>query len=841
MSGSATNKIFRAIEPIVRMGGAVHWLHPREKAPIGNNWQLKPVATLAQLKESHRDGYNVGIRLGGPSRVNGDYLHVLDIDIRVDEAAEEAWEALEELFPNTDFSDFPTVQSGSGGKSRHIYFLTSEPFTSRKLAHSEARFVGKDGKKHWEWEIELFGTGKQVAMPPSIHPNGKPYRWITPLDFDAIDIGAGPFISAEDIETALETDDEGPTSTERLGLTLKEAAEMLDLLPLDEWCDDHDGWVKVGMALHHEFDGSDEALKLWIKFSKQSEKFELRECRYRWRTFKDEKDKIVRMATIRMVADTQKILAGFDELEEDDFEGEEEDSELDGPEEAPRQPAEAAETEKDDPDAPDLSIIGRSNVPAPELPLDVFGDVWVRQLQNWAENASAPVDYVAAALLTSAAAVIGNTRWVRVNHGWVEPSTLWMQIIGSPSSNKSPATDQVVKCVTELETYWNRGYGEELKAWQEQKRVAAIVRRKWEKEVTAAVENGGDPIPMPPAAVEPRKPGRKRLRVVDATAEALQMVLADNQRGILYHRDELAGWYQNLERYSGSSDRPLWLEAYGGRDYKVDRVKNEGEPMVIPYMSVCLFGGIQPDKLNEILDSADDGLQARFLPVWPDEGPDGWCETPLDNSIGKMAFEELGHLRMVEGEDGVLQPKVLPLSPSAKKLFREWKTQRKVNDGYVFGKLDNAYGKATGHVAKLALVLEHLYYAAEPFTGEPPTEISLRAMKGAIRLREEYFKVMQKRVYGLHSFSEEDQNANALARYIAANKPKVVNSRSIRRNFVVPGLKGDSTKTDAAIARLVELNWLLPDAGKKPGRGRPAKNFKVNPKLWKVLDAVKRS
>jgi hypothetical protein len=194
------------IAPLVRAGVSVILLHERQKRPIGEDWSNQPTKTLAELKKAYRDGNNVGIRLGKWSEIEeGEYLHCIDVDIRDPARASEARAKLKELFPGVRFARLPTVQSGSGGESRHVYFTTSQAFPSRKLAHSANKIVGADGKQHWAWEIDLFGTGKQVAAPPSIHPDtGKPYRWLVEADFIV-----PPHIDVELIESFFEDEDKG--------------------------------------------------------------------------------------------------------------------------------------------------------------------------------------------------------------------------------------------------------------------------------------------------------------------------------------------------------------------------------------------------------------------------------------------------------------------------------------------------------------------------------------------------------------------------------------------------------------------------------------------------------
>ena len=53
----------------------------------------------------------------------------------------------------------------------------------------------------------------------------------------------------------------------------------------------------------------------------------------------------------------------------------------------------------------------------------------------------------------------------------------------------------------------------------------------------------------------------------DTTPEKVGTLLRDNPKGLLLYREEMAGWIGSFGRYSssGSSERAMWVEAYGGR------------------------------------------------------------------------------------------------------------------------------------------------------------------------------------------------------------------------------------------------------------------------------------
>jgi hypothetical protein len=64
------------------LGFAVHWLHQKSKRPVETKWTTGPRKTWAELEGLYRDGYNVGVRLGKPSKLENGYLGCIDFDIK---------------------------------------------------------------------------------------------------------------------------------------------------------------------------------------------------------------------------------------------------------------------------------------------------------------------------------------------------------------------------------------------------------------------------------------------------------------------------------------------------------------------------------------------------------------------------------------------------------------------------------------------------------------------------------------------------------------------------------------------------------------------------------------
>jgi hypothetical protein len=478
----------------------------------------------------------------------------------------------------------------------------------------------------------------------------------------------------------------------------------------------------------------------------------------------------------------------------------------------------------------------------PPFPPECLGDFWAYWVLAVAEGASAPVDYTGSILLAVAATLIGNARWVSPWRGWSEPPFLWVGNVGDPSSGKSPAADPLITIVRRIEKRSAKDFAGQLKEWKAAVASATAHRKNWEKQVRKALADGNPAPPMPAAAVEPPMPHCARIVTSDTTIEELGAIEAKQAKGFAVLRDELSGWYASLGRYSRSdADRAFWVEGYGGRPYKIDRVRLNGAPIEIERHCLGLFGAITPDRLVEMLESPDDGLTSRILWSWPNKVPARRPNQAADINVAAVALQLLWELPLVTADDPDqenAEPQSSPfycnLSKDAAEVFTEWWVNHHNHE--LVGPLAGPKGKMPGHVLRLALVLEHLWWCGAggiAFPPEnPPATIGEKAVTAAIVLCQDYFAVMAERVFGDAAVPEADRLASVLARYIYDRRDlKVLNARSTRRNAGLPGLR-DSEKMSIAIDVMVEADWLVPAPTRAGGTiGRRRADWLINPRL----------
>lgn len=194
--------ILKEAERLYALGLGVHFIRPGSKAPVKSGWSGPIRDDLETLRREYKPGYGLGVRLGEASKIDGGYLANIDIDIKSADPRHraEALAKLDELFPCLR-DKAPIVRTGYGLR---LFIKTAQPVKSGKLAASNERCEvlmptaeitrGQEDALSKEklaagyrvrpaWEIEFMSVGRQVVLPPSIHPETKkPYTWERPLN-----------------------------------------------------------------------------------------------------------------------------------------------------------------------------------------------------------------------------------------------------------------------------------------------------------------------------------------------------------------------------------------------------------------------------------------------------------------------------------------------------------------------------------------------------------------------------------------------------------------------------------------------------------------------------------
>lgn len=476
---------------------------------------------------------------------------------------------------------------------------------------------------------------------------------------------------------------------------------------------------------------------------------------------------------------------------------------------------------------PDTTVLRLGRRAPPALPLDLFGPHWSAWITRTAEAGATAPDYVACNLLATASGLIGNARWPQATPGWHEPPHLWIGAVGDSGTNKSSGADALMRDVLPaIEARMAGDFPDRLREWKAKAEAVKAATETWQKDVRTAVGLGNAP-PLAPAEAE-AEPQAPRLRQNDVTVERVATLLAHAApKGLLITRDELAGWLLGLTNYNDAG-RAFWIEAFGGRPYRVERVKSP-EPIIVPRLAVAVSGSTQPEKLAEMFAGADDGLLARFIWSWPEPPP--FRLSRMTPGI-EWAIEALDRLRLLDlapDDEGAMKPINVPLVEPAIAMMEQFGQDMQAVQIEAGGLLRSAYGKARGIALRLSLVLEMLWWCGQDGMAPPPAAISEAAFTAACDMVADYFMPMAARVYGDAAATDAERAATTLARWIIKAKPDAVHVRTLQRKVRLPGLN-TADAIHAAADVLVEAGWLAPPPrGTQQGRAKVA--YAVNPTI----------
>ncbi len=491
---------------------------------------------------------------------------------------------------------------------------------------------------------------------------------------------------------------------------------------------------------------------------------------------------------------------------------------------------------------PDLRIIEDDRVPAPKLDDDALPAGWAEWITTEAAARACPRDYVAAGLIGTASGIIGNARRVMATADWTEPAPLWFAEIGGPSTGKTPAQRPMIDVCRVIESDAEPAWREALAAYERDAEAAKARDKAWRDAVRAAAIDGTAPLDRPANTIEPDAPPRPRVAVMNTSTEELMNILAENPRGLLYVRDELAAWFGEFDRYGGKgADRAFYLECWNGGAYVCDRVKHD-EPVRIEHCSLAIIGGMVPDRLREALADADDGLAARLTFVWPEPEPIAPLHNRGDEDATKRwtmllkAARRLRALAMGADAHRTPAPRALPLDDDARKLFDEVRQDAMTRARSACGLAAGWHGKNPGRALRLALNYELLAWAVRSDDVDEPKCVSADAMARAGEYID-YANAMLDRVTGGLAIGQAEADAAAIARYVDSRAPamrlKPLNEREL---YQAPGYAWarDADRRAAALRVLDHAGWIRRPAAAR--QGRPRGDWEVSPRLREEAD-----
>ncbi len=375
---------------------------------------------------------------------------------------------------------------------------------------------------------------------------------------------------------------------------------------------------------------------------------------------------------------------------------------------------------------------------------------------------------------------------------------------------------------------------EALKEYAREKEEYELRRSAWKDQYKAASKKGNAAPDRPEERTE--EPKLRRLIVNDATFEALHQTMSENPAGILVIRDELTGWWSQLDRAGREGERAFCLQAWNGdTGHTIDRI---GRGTIhVEACCMSMLGGIQPGRLRSYLVDAledgpsNDGLIQRFqLLVWPDTAADwNYVDRAPDAACEQQAARVFRKLVELDAEN----PARFRFAPDAQELFVEWlaELEAKIRGGELHPALISHLSKYRSLMPALA-VLFHLAETAAN-NGHASDTVSLHHARQAAAWCE-YLESHARRVYSC-VVTPQLRAARELADKIKHRKVVTEGFFSCR-DVYLKGWSGLSTPEAAkrAIEVLKDSGWVREYlGGGGPVGGRPCERYEVNPRVWK--------
>ena len=331
------------------------------------------------------------------------------------------------------------------------------------------------------------------------------------------------------------------------------------------------------------------------------------------------------------------------------------------------------------------------------FPIDIFPKEIQYYLLECNKKLDSSIDFMGCSLLWLISACIGNSAEIEVKRGWVENGVIWVAVVGKAGIGKTPSINNILFPLSKLNF-------KEIKKYQQQREAYDYYHSLTKKQ--------RDEMGLP----EPVKPKKSQFLVNDITLEALVDLHQENDNSVGVFKDELAGWFKDMNKYRSGSDLEFWLSCWSGKSVYLNRITRAGSFIEKPFIPV--LGGIQPSIFNQFAtdENKDNGFLDRMLLSFPDEKIHQYNENEIHYSdlqwyydVVVKFYQGIRNKLIKRNNEGIIEPYRVKFNNEAKE---EWKRiYNKItniqNNDEENEYLKSMYPKQKSYIPRFALLINY--------------------------------------------------------------------------------------------------------------------------------------
>jgi hypothetical protein len=290
-----------------------------------------------------------------------------------------------------------------------------------------------------------------------------------------------------------------------------------------------------------------------------------------------------------------------------------------------------------------------------QFPIDIFPKSIQSYIIECNQTLDSSIDYMGCSLLWLISISIGNSMQIEVKRGWREIATLWVAIVGKAGIGKTPSISNII---FPLEKINNKEIANYIKTFEKYEHYNGLSKKDQEE------------------YLEVEKPVKKQFIANDITIEALVDLHQQSDNAVGVFKDELAGWFKDMNKYKPGADLEFWLSTWSGKSVNLNRLTRAGSFVSNPLLPV--LGGIQPTIFNSFYtdDNKDNGFMDRMLLSYPELSVEKYNENEMSYDTIQwysdtiIAFFDTIKNRLIQrNEEGLILPRVVKFGSESK---TEW-------------------------------------------------------------------------------------------------------------------------------------------------------------------------